>query len=72
MGRTGYAHIMARMASDASVTVGAAREAHTHTLNFGETASVILTTAQLAAAQAAIASAIDQHMAENPPPPRAA
>lgn len=67
-----YAHTLAKIDRSAPITVGSAYAPSTHTLNFGEQVSVVLTTAQLAEAQAVIAAAIDEHMATNPPPVRAA
>lgn len=65
-------HTLVKLDRGAPITLGKAYDHGSMTLNFGETASVVLTQVQLAEALALIQAAIDEHMARRPAPLNAA
>jgi len=59
-------HVIAKPARDAAITVSKAATPGDWALNFGETATIVLTPNQLVDAQAQIQAAIDDHMRLRP------
>ena len=59
-------HVIAKPARDAAITVSRAATPGEFSLNFGETATIVLTPNQLVDALAQIQAAIDEHMRLRP------
>ncbi len=61
-----HPHTIARPARDAKITIGRAATPGDFSLNFGETATIVLTPNQLVETVAQIQAAIDEHMKLRP------
>jgi hypothetical protein len=59
-------HVIAKPARDAVITIGRAATPGDFSLNFGETATIVLTPNQIVETLAQLQAAIDEHMRLRP------